>query len=128
MADEQKKGATKATKNMGEAREITVDELKAGMTIRVHEKIRDVSAKGEERERVQIYEGLVLGLRGTGLSRTMTVRKNADGWAVEKIYPVKSPVVSKVELVKTAKVRRARLSFITNKKMPFKRKLKEQAA
>lgn len=129
QTQEQASAPAKAvTKNIGEAKQIRVEDLKAGMTVRVHEKIKDVSPKGEERERVQIYEGLITGLRGAGVSRTMTVRKNANGWMVEKIYPVLSPVVSKVEVLKIAKVRRARLSFLTNKRSKFKRKLKERAA
>ncbi len=116
-----------ASPKQGEVTVIRVEDLKPGMTVRVHEKISDVSAKGEARERVQIYEGLILGLRGAGLSRTMTVRKNANGWGVHKIYPVRSPVVSKIELVKQAKVRRAKLSYIIDQKKPFKRKLKERS-
>jgi len=100
-------------------------DLKAGMTVRVHEKIKDLNAKGEERERVQIFEGLVLWVHGPGMSRTMTVRKMSGVWAVEKIYPIYSPVVSKLELVKQAKVRRAKLSYITAKRSGFKRALKE---
>ncbi len=102
--------------------------LEAGMTVRVHEKIKDVSPKGEERERIQIFEGIVLAVRGAKLSRTMTVRKVTEGFGVEKIYPLFSPVVDKVELVKTAHVRRAKLWFLSDKKYPFRRKLKEVMA
>ncbi len=100
----------------------------AGMTVRVHEKIKDVSPKGEERERIQIFEGIILAIRGSGVSRTMTVRKVTEGFGVEKIYPMFSPVVNKVELVKTAHVRRAKLWFLSDKKYPFRRKLKEVMA
>lgn len=99
--------------------------LRAGMTVRVHEKIEDVTPKGEKRIRVQIFEGIILGIRGAGVSKTMTVRKVSDGVAVEKIYPLASPVIAKIEIVKTAKVRRAKLSFLTNKRSGFRRKLKE---
>jgi large subunit ribosomal protein L19 len=103
-------------------------DLKAGMTVRVHEKIKDLNAKGEERERVQIFEGLVKWVHGSGISRTMTVRKMSGVWAVEKVYPIHSPVVAKLELVKQAHVRRAKLSFLTNKRSGFKRTLREKKA
>lgn len=101
------------------------DELKAGQTVRLHERIIDVSAKGEARERVQVFEGMILGLRGSGVSKTLTIRKMSGTVAVEKIYPVNSPVIAKIELVKTARVRKARLNFISSLKRRFKRKLKE---
>lgn len=104
---------------------LTIDQLRAGQTVRLHERIKDVSAKGEVRERVQIFEGIILGVKGAGPSRTLTIRKVSDGIGVEKIYPVHSPLIAKIELVKTARVRRAKLSFINNLKTRFKRKLEE---
>lgn len=101
------------------------DELRPGMTVRVHEKIEDVTPKGEKRIRVQIFEGIILGLRGAGPSKTMTVHKMSGTVGVEKIYPLASPVVAKVEIVKTAKVRRAKLFFLIDRKNRFRRKLKE---
>lgn len=101
-------------------------EVRAGQTVRVHERIKDVTPKGEVRERIQIFEGIVLGIKGAGVSRTLTIRKiSSGGFGVEKIYPVNSPVIARIELVKTAKVRRAKLSFLQNTKNVFKRKLKE---
>jgi large subunit ribosomal protein L19 len=106
-------------------KEISIKDLKPGMTIRVHERIQDVSAKGEERERIQIFQGIIIAMRGGNVSRTMTVRKVSGGYGVEKIYPLQSPSISKVELVKQAKVRRAKLSYLKNLRHAFKRKLKE---
>lgn len=100
---------------------VTIPEIKPGMVIRVHEKIEDVNAKGEKRQRIQIFEGLVLGVRGAGDSRNFTIRKETDGFGVEKIYPISSPNITKVEVVKQFRVRRAKLSFIKG----FGRKLKE---
>jgi large subunit ribosomal protein L19 len=100
-------------------------ELLPGMTVRVHERIKDVSPKGEVRERVQVFEGMILWLKSSGMARTMTVRKSNKGFAVEKIYPVNSPVVAKIELVKQAKVRRAKLGYLKDAKKRFKRRLKE---
>jgi large subunit ribosomal protein L19 len=104
---------------------LTIDQLRAGQTVRLHERIKDVSAKGEERERIQVFEGIILGVRGAGVSKTLTIRKVSDGIGVEKIYPLHSPVIAKIELVKTARVRRAKLSFLNNLKTRFKRKLEE---
>ncbi len=101
------------------------DELTPGQTIRLHERIKDISPKGEERERIQVFEGIILAMGGSGISRTVTLRKISGGIAVEKIYPINSPVVAKIELVKTARVRRAKLNFLKNVKRRFKRKLKE---
>jgi len=108
--------------------EIRISEVKPGMTIRVHERIKDVNAKGEERERIQIFQGMVIGIRGANVSKTMTLRRQHKGYGAEKIYPLDSPVISKVELVKTAKVRRAKLSYLQNLRNRFKRKLKEDWA
>lgn len=106
--------------------EIRATEVKPGMTIRVYERVKDLNPKGEERERVQVFQGVVIGLRGAGPSKTMTVRRQHKGYSVEKIYPLKSPMVSKIEAVKTAKTRRAKLTFLQNQRRRFKRKLKEQ--
>ncbi|MFA6522415.1 MAG: 50S ribosomal protein L19 [Patescibacteria group bacterium] len=109
----------------GEATVVTMPhkELKPGMVIRVYEKIKDVTPDGEERERVQVFEGVVLHIRGTGNSRMMTVRKNSAGWMVEKIYPLASPIIEKIEVVKTYRVRRGKLSYLRG--TDFRRKLKE---
>ncbi len=104
---------------------VNFDELRAGQTVKLYERIKDVSPKGEVRERLQAFEGIILVVKGAGVSRTLTIRKVSEGVGVEKIYPVNSPVIAKIELVKTAKVRRAKLSFIKDIKNRFKRTLKE---
>lgn len=100
---------------------ITPAQITVGQVLRVHEKIQDISAKGEARERIQVFEGLVLGVRGKGVSKSFTIRKETNGYGVEKIFPLSSPNLTKIELVKAYKTRRARLSFIKD----FGRKLKE---
>lgn len=108
----------------GEVEEVQLPnrDMVPGMWVRVHEKIKDVNSKGEEKERVQVFEGLVLGVKGPGMSRTMTVRKNSKGWMVEKIFPLASPNIEKIEVVKQYRARRAKLSYLRDR---FRRKLKE---
>lgn len=105
-----------------EVEELPYSDIQSGMIVRVHERIIDVNSKGEEKQRVQVFEGLVLAVRGGGVSRTITVRKNSKGWMVEKIFPLSSPNLEKIEVVKQYKVRRAKLSFLRGR---FRRKMKE---
>lgn len=104
------------------AKELPNRDIKPGMVIRVHERIKDISPKGEERERVQVFEGVVMGLKGKGIGRTMTVRKDSKGFMVEKIFPLACPNIVKVEIKKQFRVRRAKLSYLRD---GFKRKMKE---
>ena len=94
-------------------------EIKPGMTVKVHQKITETTEKGE-RERIQVYEGVVLAMRGQGIGRTMTVRKISNGIGVERILPIFSPLIDKIEVVKTAKVRRAKLSYLRKSKKRMK--------
>lgn len=96
--------------------------LKPGMIVRVHQKIKELNAKGEEKERVQIFEGTVLAVKhGNEPGATFTVRKISEGIGVEKIFPIHSPVVAKVELVRQVKVGRSKAYFLRD----YKKKLKE---
>ena len=104
-----------------EVKVIPHKDIKSGMTIRLHEKIIDISPKGEKRERLQVFEGMVLNVRGAQDSRTMTIRKMSGAFGVEKIFPLSSPNIAKIEVVKVAKTRRGNLSFLKG----FRRKLKE---
>ncbi|MFT7184267.1 MAG: large subunit ribosomal protein L19 [Oceanicoccus sp.] len=82
--------------------------LESGMTIRVHQRIKEGA-----KERVQIFEGLVIGISsGTGVNKTYTVRKIVDGIGVEKVFPFYAPSVEKIELLKKGKVRRAKLYYM----------------
>lgn len=100
---------------------IDMPAVQTGMVIRLHEKIQDVNTKGEPRERIQIFEGLVTGTRGAGASKTFVIRKEHNGYGVEKIFPVSSPAITKIEVVKQYKVRKRKLNFIKD----LGRKLRE---
>ena len=100
---------------------ITPNEIRTGMVLRLHEKIQDVNAKGEPRERIQVFEGLVTATRGAGTSKSFVIRKETDGHGVEKIFPNSSPSIAKLEVVKQYAVRKRKLNFIKN----FGRALKE---
>lgn len=82
-------------------------EFRPGDTVRVHVKIVEGS-----RERIQIYEGLVIKRRGGGISETFTVRKSSYGIGVERTFPVHSPKIANIEVVRRGKVRRAKLNYI----------------
>ena len=87
-------------------------DIRAGDTVRVHQKVEE--AKGEFR--IQVFEGLVLARKhGREAGGTFTVRRVASGVGVEKIFPLYSPIISKVEIVKRARVRRAKLYYIRDK-------------
>ena len=91
----------------------TIVDVRPGMTIRVYEKIKDVTPKGEERERLQAFEGVVLARKGGSTAgAAITVRKISEGIGVEKIFPLHSPIIAKIDVIKRAHVRRAKLYFL----------------
>jgi large subunit ribosomal protein L19 len=86
------------------------DNFKIGDKVKVHFKI--VEGKTE---RIQIYEGLVIAFKNGGVGKTFTVRKDSYGVGVERIFPLHSPRIAKVEVVRPGKVRRAKLYYIRGK-------------
>ena len=85
-------------------------EIKIGSTVKVHVKIRE-----GERERIQVFEGTVIARNNSGISETFAVRRVSYGVGVERVFPVHSPNVDKVELVRLGKVRRAKLYYLRDR-------------
>lgn len=94
--------------------------FKIGDTVKVHVKIRE-----GERERIQVFEGTVIAKKGSGVSSTFTVRRVSYGVGVERVFPVHSPNVAKVEVVRSGKVRRSKLYYLRDR-VGKAAKLKEQ--
>ncbi|MCR4597894.1 MAG: 50S ribosomal protein L19 [Acetatifactor sp.] len=97
----------------------TVDEFNVGDTVRVYGKIKEGN-----RERVQIFEGVVLKRQGGSSRETFTVRKTSNGVGVEKTWPLHSPNVEKIEVIRHGKVRRAKLNYLRDR-IGKKAKVKE---
>ena len=89
--------------------------IKPGDTVRVHVKVRE-----GDKERLQVFEGIVIGMHRGGTRTSFTVRKVSFGQGVERIFPLHSPIVDRIDVVRTARVRRAKLYFL--------RKLRGKAA
>ena len=99
-------------------RELTSDQLKtdlpefgAGDTVRVHVRVIE-----GDKERTQVFEGTVIQRKGGGIQETFTVRKISQGIAIERIFPLHSPRVAKIEKLRSGKVRRARLFYLRERK------------
>jgi large subunit ribosomal protein L19 len=85
--------------------------MKSGDTVRVHVKVRE-----GDKERIQIFEGIIIGLHRGGARASFTVRKVSFGQGVERIFPLHSPIIAKVDVVRSARVRRAKLYFLRDLK------------
>ena len=103
------------------AKQIRTDipEFRVGDTVRV-----DVKIVEGKRERIQAFEGLVIAIKGAGIAKNFTVRKTSQGVGVERTFPVNSPVVDKITVVRKGKVRRAKLNYIRS--MVKQPKIKER--
>ena len=95
-------------------------EMRSGDTVRVHVKVRE-----GDKERIQVFEGMVIGMHRGGARATFTVRKVSFGQGVKRIFPLHSPTIDKIEVVRGAKVRRAKLYFLRDLKGKAAR-MKEQ--
>ncbi len=85
-------------------------DLKIGDTLKVHVKVKEGN-----RERIQIFEGTLIAMKNGGISKNITVRRIASGVGVEKIFPVHSPNIDKIEVVRHGKVRRAKLYYLRDR-------------
>ncbi|HOJ16389.1 MAG: 50S ribosomal protein L19 [Caldisericia bacterium] len=113
---------------MGIIEDITKDMIRndipdfwVGDTVKVHQKIKEGN-----KERVQIFEGVVIGRKGGGISESFCVRKVSDGISIEKIFPLNSPTIAKIEVASRGKVRRAKLYYLRTakgKKAKIERKI-----
>ncbi|MCY3969593.1 MAG: 50S ribosomal protein L19 [Acidobacteria bacterium] len=90
-------------------------DFRAGDTVKVHVRVREGA-----KERIQVFQGVVISRRGSGTRETFTVRKVSGGIGVERIFPLHSPVIGRIEVVRRGKVRRAKLYYL--------RKLRGRAA
>jgi len=87
-------------------------DVKPGYTIKVHQKIKE-----GDKERIQIFEGIVIARKhGKGITSTVTVRKVTDGIGIERIFPVHSPAIEKIEVIKKGKARRSKLYYLRTAK------------
>jgi len=109
-----------------EKKETNSSNIRPGDTIKVFQTLKETTSKGEKKERIQIFEGLVLCHKhGKETGATVTVRKIVDGVGVEKIFPIHSPIIKKIEILSHGKVRRAKLYYLRGskgKKSKVKRK------
>ena len=112
---------------MGEKR-TDLPDFKSGDTIKVH--VRVVEG---EKERIQIFEGVVIGIKGSGNGRSFTVRKVSGGIGVERIFPLNSPMLNSIEITRRGKVRRAKLNYLRKRvgkraRVQERRSIQQQSA
>jgi len=87
-------------------------DIKSGQTVKVHQKIKEGN-----KDRIQIFEGIVIARKhGKGINSTITVRKVSDGIGVERIFPIFSPAIEKIEIIRAGKTRRAKLYYLRTAK------------
>ncbi|MCE2557227.1 MAG: 50S ribosomal protein L19 [Acidobacteria bacterium] len=86
-------------------------DFRAGDTVKVHVRVREGA-----KERIQIFQGVVISRRGSGTRETFTVRKVSGGIGVERIFPLHSPVIGQIEVVRRGKVRRAKLYYLRKRR------------
>ncbi len=108
--------------NLIEATQFRTDipDMRPGDTLKVYVKVIE-----GDKERIQLYQGILINIRGEGMSKTFTVRKISHGVGVERIFPVHSPTIDHIEVAKKGKVRRAKLFYLRGRKGKAAMKIKE---
>jgi large subunit ribosomal protein L19 len=107
----------KKTKNIKKSLRKGIPDIRPGDTVKVYLKIKEASKKGEIKERIQVFEGVVLARKhGKEIGSTITVRKVIGGVGVERIFPLHLPAIEKIEVVRRTKVRRAKLYYLREAK------------
>lgn len=86
-----------------------VPEFRSGDTLKVHVKVRE-----GEKERIQVFQGVAISRRGSGTNESFTVRKMSGGIGVERVFPLHSPIIDKIEVLRRGRVRRAKLYYLRN--------------
>ena len=94
-----------------EQQKTDVTKFKVGDGVRVHTRVRE-----GDKERIQIFSGIVIGRKGTGLNQTFTVRRISYGEGVERVFPLHSPRIAKIEVEKEGRARRAKLNYLRARK------------
>ncbi|CAN5705735.1 50S ribosomal protein L19 [soil metagenome] len=94
-----------------EQQKTDITNFKVGDGVRVHTKVKE-----GDKERIQIYAGIVIGRKGRGINETFTVRRISYGEGVERVFPLHSPRIAKVEVEKAGKARRAKLNYLRDRK------------
>src|ERR1051325_9050041 len=89
--------------------------FRVGDSVRVHTKIKEVDAEGKARWRIQIFAGVVISRHGHGINETFTVRRISYGEGVERVFPLHTPLVEKVEVERPGRVRRAKLYYLRSR-------------
>jgi len=113
MAEEKKQAPEVKEEKVETPIDRTFPDVVPGVTVKIHQEITDITPKGEEKKRIQIFEGIVLQRKhGNTSTATITVRKETDGVGVEKILPLRLATIKKIEVVKKHRVRRAKLSYL----------------
>ena len=101
------------------------EDLKAGMTVRVYQKIKETNSKGEEKERLQFFDGMIIAKKhGNEPGASITVRKISEGVGVEKIFPLHTPTIDRIIIKKQATVRKSKLYYLRGE---YKKRLKEKS-
>ena len=110
----------KAIETVERSHHVSRPAMRSGDTVRVHVKVRE-----GDKERIQVFEGMVIGMHRGGTNATFTVRKVSFGQGVERIFPLHSPTIDRIDVVRGARVRRAKLYFLRELKGKAAR-MKEQ--